>query len=113
AGPVAGPDTAAADGEARDVVARVNGRGDAVPCRIEMLQRAGLGGDPEPGRPGDHARLAERIAGDPPLRLPDDVEARIDRDQVGIAVGSPADDPDCVLRYSNAERDTANRNRTN
>ena len=110
---VAGPDGVGADGEARDVVARVDRRGDATPRRVEMLERAGFGSHPETVRCGDHARLAERVARNPSRCLFDDVESRIDRDQLGKAVVSPADDPDRVLARRDAERDAADLDRAN
>ena len=48
----------------------------------------------------------------PPTR-PHDVEAGIDLDQLGKAVGSPTDDPNAASPHSKTDRDSANRDRMN
>ena len=48
----------------------------------------------------------------PPTR-PHDVEARIDLDQLGKAVGPPTDDPNAASPHSKTDRDSANRDGMN
>ena len=78
-----------------------------------MLEQARFGRHPDPvGGCGD-ARCAPRIAVNHPATRPHKVEAGIDLDQLGKAVGAPADDPDRVPPHGKAEWGSPDRDGTN